>query len=64
MHRLLKETGSIFLQMDYRISHWVRLILDEIFGDSNFKNEIVWCYSKMNNSNNSFTNNHDVIFVD
>lgn len=62
MHRLLKETGSIFLQMDYRISHWVRLILDEIFGDSNFKNEIVWCYSKMNNSNNSFTNNHDVIF--
>ena len=44
MHRILKETGSIYLQMDYRISHWVRCIMDDIFGYGNFRNEIIWSY--------------------
>lgn len=44
MHRILKDTGSIFLQMDWRISHWVRCMMDDIFGYDNFKNTIVWCY--------------------
>ena len=44
MHRVLKSTGSIYLQMDYRITHWIRLIMDDIFGYDNFKNTIVWCY--------------------
>ena len=44
MHRILKPTGSIYLQMDWRISHWVRCVIDDVFGYDNFKNTIVWCY--------------------
>lgn len=44
MKRILKESGSIYLQMDTRINHWVRCLLDDIFGSGNFRNEIVWCY--------------------
>ena len=42
MHRILKDTGSVYLQMDYKISHWIRCILDDVFGYSNFINEIIW----------------------
>ena len=48
MHRVLKDTGSIYLQMDTRINHWVRIILDDVFGYDNFRNEIVACISKGN----------------
>jgi len=44
MHRVLKPTGSIYLQMDWRISHWIRCLMDNVFGYDNFKNTIVWCY--------------------
>jgi site-specific DNA-methyltransferase (adenine-specific) len=40
MHRVLKQTGSIYLQMDSKISHWLRCILDDIFSYSNFRSEI------------------------
>ena len=36
MQRILKPTGSIYLQMDYRISHWIRCILDDVFGYDKF----------------------------
>ena len=45
MHRVLKDTGSIYLQMDTRINHWVRVIMDQVWGYENFRNEIVWRYS-------------------
>jgi site-specific DNA-methyltransferase (adenine-specific) len=44
MKRLLKPTGSIYLQMDWRINHWLRCLMDDVFGYSNFRNEIIWCY--------------------
>lgn len=44
MHRVLKSTGSIYLQMDWRINHWIRCLLDDIFGYEQFRNEIIWCY--------------------
>ena len=44
MHRILKPTGSIYLQMDWRINHWIRCIMDDIFGYEQFRNEIIWCY--------------------
>lgn len=44
MHRILKPTGSIYLQMDWRINHWIRCLLDDIFGYEQFRNEIIWCY--------------------
>lgn len=44
MYRVLKPTGSIYLQMDTRINHWLRCIMDDIFSYENFRNEIIWCY--------------------
>lgn len=45
MHRILKKTGSIYLQCDYRLVHYLKVEMDQIFGLSNFKNDIVWRYS-------------------
>jgi site-specific DNA-methyltransferase (adenine-specific) len=42
MHRILKPTGSVYLQMDTKINHWIRCLLDEIFGQDKFINEIIW----------------------
>ena len=63
MHRVLKDTGSIYLQMDNRINHWIRCLMDNIFGYDNFRNEIIW--SKGFNgteSNMFFQKTHDNIF--
>jgi len=61
MHRVLKNTGSIYLQMDTKINHWLRCILDDIFGYDNFLNEIVWCYSNSGKNKKKFSQKHDVI---
>ena len=61
MSRILKDTGSIYLQMDTRINHWMRCLLDDVFGYNNFRNEIVWGYDKWSNVSNCFQKNHDVI---
>ena len=61
MHRILKDTGSIYMQMDTRINHWLRCMMDDIFGYGNFKNEISWGYDKWSNVSNCFQKNHDVI---
>ena len=44
MHRVLKSTGSIYLQMDYRISHWLRIIMDDIFGYDRYLQTVYWKY--------------------
>jgi len=61
MHRVLKNTGSIYLQMDTRINHWVRCIMDDIFGYEHFINEIVWCYTVLKKEGKSFPKKHDII---
>jgi site-specific DNA-methyltransferase (adenine-specific) len=64
MHRILKDTGSIFLQMDCKINHWIRCILDDVFGYDNFKNEIVWLYGAGGFNKELFCNpKHDTIFA-
>ncbi|MBP6926186.1 MAG: site-specific DNA-methyltransferase [Candidatus Pacebacteria bacterium] len=45
MHELLAEDGSIYVHCDYRVSSFIRLVLDEIFGKDNFKNEIIWTFT-------------------
>ena len=42
IHRVLKDTGSIFLHCDWHANHYLRIILDDIFGVSNFVNELIW----------------------
>ena len=62
--RILKYSGSVFLQMDYRISHWVRLILDDIFGYDRLINEIVWLYGAGGFNKELFCNpKHDTILA-
>jgi len=63
MHRVLKPTGSIFLHCDWHANAHIRVdLLDPIFGEDNFKNEIVWRYSSGGGSKRFFTRNHDTIF--
>ena len=45
MHRILKSTGSIYLHCDPTASHYLKLVMDAVFGVNNFRNEIVWCYT-------------------
>lgn len=62
MRRVLKDSGTIYLQMDFRINHWIRLILDDIFGYDNFRNEIVWHYNSAPRKKLDFGNRHDIIY--
>tara|TARA_R110000803_G_scaffold117343_1_gene185870 strand:- start:40 stop:915 length:876 start_codon:yes stop_codon:yes gene_type:complete len=62
MHRILKDTGSIYLQMDTKINHWLRCVLDDVFGYENFRNEIIWTYETAGRrSLKRFKPSHDVI---
>lgn len=61
MHRTLSSTGSIYLHMDVRINHWIRCIMDDIFGCSNFKGEIIWHYDLGNGPKNGLKKKHDNI---
>jgi len=59
-YRVLKETGSIYLHCDWHASHYLKVMMDKIFGYNNFRNEIVWCY-KGGNSKKTFRKKHDTI---
>lgn len=58
---LLNETGSLFLHLDSRMSAHARILCDEIFGESNFMNEIIWAYQSGGRSMKRFSRKHDVI---
>lgn len=60
--RVLKCTGSIYLHCDYRASHYLKMVMDEIFGVENFRNEIVWCYAGGGGvPKDAFARKHDII---
>lgn len=61
MYRILKPTGSIYLHMDWRIVHWIRCILDDVFEHKNFRNEIIWEYGLGGSGNKEFAKKHDNI---
>ena len=61
MHRVLKPTGSIYLHCDPTASHYIKAMMDSIFGRKNFRNEIVWWYKKWTNTASYFQRNHDII---
>jgi len=62
MHGLLANDGSIYVHCDYRVSGFLRLVLDEVFGKDNFRNEIIWKYSGGASSSRFFARKHDSIF--
>ena len=62
MRRLLKDTGSIYLHCDPTASHYLKLVMDSLFGKANFRNEIVWCYPPGGKGPKfGFHNKHDII---
>ena len=63
MRRLLKTTGGIYLHCDPTMSHYLKLIMDAVFGRGRFRNEIAWCYRKWSVAANQFVRNHDVILL-
>jgi DNA modification methylase len=63
IHELLADDGSLFVHLDWHQGHYVKVLLDEIFGSDRFLNEIVWWYyNKYQGNINRFASNHDVIF--
>lgn len=64
MRELLAETGSLLIHLDWHIGHYAKIVLDEIFGKNNFRNELIWYYyNKMPDTRNkAFPRSHDVIF--
>jgi DNA modification methylase len=66
LHRVLKKTGSFYYHCDWHASHYVKVMLDQIFGESFFQNEIVWkrstAHSDTKQGSRHFGRLHDVIF--
>lgn len=62
MRRILKPTGSIYLHCDPTASHYLKLIMDAVFGQTNFRNEIVWHYRRWTAASKQFQKMHDIIF--
>jgi DNA modification methylase len=62
MHRVLKATGSFYFHCDWHASHYVKVMLDQIFGEDYFQNEIVWRRTGAHNDSKRYGANHDSIF--
>jgi DNA modification methylase len=62
LHRVLKPTGSLFLHCDWHASHYIKVMLDGVFGPRRFMNEIAWCYRGGGVSKRYFARKHDSIF--
>ncbi len=63
MHRILKPTGSIYLHCDPTASHYLKFVMDALFGKNNFRNEVVWCYTRMSaKGQRKLSQAHDLIF--
>ena len=60
-HRILKDRGSLYLHCDPTMSHYLKIVMDCIFGEKQFRNEIVWCYKFGGSSRKQFARKHDVI---
>ena len=60
--RVLKDTGSFYYHCDWHASHYVKVMLDQIFGENNFQNEIVWKRTSAHSSATRYGPVHDVIF--
>jgi site-specific DNA-methyltransferase (adenine-specific) len=61
-HRLLKESGTVFLHCDHHASHLLRVVLDRVFGRERFLSEIIWAYKRWTNGDRNFQRAHQTIF--
>lgn len=61
IHRVLRTDGSLFIHLDYRYVHYVKIILDGLFGQDQFVNEIIWAYDYGGRPKDRFPKKHDTI---
>lgn len=62
IRNIMSEKGSIFLHLDWHICHYAKIIMDEVFGEDNFINEIIWWYPSGSDPSKNFNRKHDNIF--
>lgn len=62
-HRLLKDSGTLYLHLDYREAHYAKVALDSLFGRDSFLNEIIWAYDYGAKSTKRWPTKHDTILV-
>lgn len=62
MRELLSDRGSIFVHLDWHVGHYVKIVLDEIFGKENFINEVIWTYKFGARGKSAFGRKHDAIY--
>jgi len=62
MKRVLRQNDTIYIHTGVNTSHWIRCLMDDVFGYNNFRNEIIWYYNSAPRKKNCFGNRHDVIF--
>jgi len=62
MRDLLSETGSIYVHADWHVGHFLRSVLNEVFDEARFRNEIIWSYRKFARVSDQFPKSHDNIF--
>lgn len=63
LRELLSDKGSIYLHCDWHKSHHLRFLLDEVFGEECFVNEVIWAYSTQGRPSNKFARKHDTLFA-
>lgn len=63
MRELLSETGCLWVHLDWHAVHYAKVILDEIFGEKNFINEIIWTYKSGGTNKRSFSKKHDTLLI-
>jgi len=59
---LLSDDGCIYIHLDWKKAHYIKLVLDEVFGENNFRNEIIWGYRRWAAKSKGFQKSHDIIF--
>jgi adenine-specific DNA-methyltransferase len=61
-YELLKEDGSIYVHLDWHVGHYAKAVMDEVFGENGFVNEIIWRRTAAHNDPGRYGNIHDVLF--
>lgn len=59
---VMSETASIYVHLDWHIGHYVKVLMDEVFGEDNFLNEIIWAYKNRETSTRFWNRKHDVLY--
>ena len=62
IRRVLKESGTVFFHCDSTSAHYIKMLLDNVFGENNFQSEIIWCYKRWSNSRKGLLSGHQTIF--